>query len=310
MCKQCDALKGEFLFQSPVFRGLFLLPYAHVSFCPSQSGRHEYTELNTGFCTFYIRPPERENTALLKPEKRLHAVILLIFAVKEYAKHVNGKRLKKMINTDPEALNRKSLFSLKAFVKARGIKNVTDEKNMIQQDISFLRWLKIDDEGRSFFICDSVNFEEKTGYITFEFSYDFIERAFKYLMPFPSLFWRLNLHKNLYAPSFLFCICQSLKMNAGKDRALSIGINELIRCSGLVLKVDNSVQQGNQKTRIIKPFERDLNALYDVFSWKYKEPFKGFKEWQNSTILLTAIHDRALLHMVKAKKPLKRKAPS
>ena len=309
MCKQFDALKGDFLFQSPVFRGLFLLPYAHVSSCRSQSGRPEYMELNTGFCKFYIRSLERENITLLKPEKRLHAVILLIFAVKEYAKHVNGKRLKKMINTDPEALNRKSLFSLKAFVKARGIKNVTDEKNMIQQDILFLRGLKISDEDRSFFICELIDFEEKTGNITFKFSYAFIERAFKYLMPLPSLFWRLNLNRHPFSFAFLFVVCQSLKMNAGKDRALSIGINELIRCSGLVSKVDNAVQQGNQKTRIIKPFERDLDALSDVFSWKYKEPFKGFKEWQNSTISLTAIHDRAMLHMVNKKKPIKKKAP-
>ena len=310
MCKQFDTLKGDFLLQSPVFRGLFLLPYAHVSSCRSQSGRSEYTELNTGFCKFYIRSLERENITLLKPEKRLHAVILLIFAVKEYVKHVNGKRLKKMINTDPEALNRKSLFSLKAFVKARGIKNVTDEKNMIQQDILFLRGLKISDEDRIFFICEVFDFEEKTGNITFEFSYDFIERAFKYLMPLPSLFWRLNLNNHPFSSAFLFVVCQSLKMNAGKDRALSIGINELIRCSGLISKVDSALKHRKYSERIIKPFKRDLDALSDVFSWKYKEPFKGFKEWQNSTISLTAIHDRVLLNMVNARKPLKRKDPS
>ena len=309
MCKQFDALKGDFLFQSPVFRGLFLLPYAHVSFCRSQSGRYEYTELNTEFCKFYIKPSEVEATSLLKPEKRLHAVILLIFAVKEYAKHISGKRLKKMINTDPEALNRKSLFSLKAFMKVRDIKNVTDEKNMIQQDILFLRGLKISDGERSFLICDFVDFEEKTGNIKFEFSYDFIERAFKYLMPLPSRFWRLNLNRHPFSFAFLFVVCQSLKMNAGKDRALSIGINELIRCSGLVSKVDSALKHRKHTERIIKPFERDLNALSDVFSWKYKEPFKGFKEWQNSTISLTAIHDRALLHMVNKKRPLKKDAP-
>ena len=285
------------------------MPYAHVSFCRSQSGRHEYTELNTDFCKFYFKPPEREDITLLKPEKRLHAVILLIFAVKEYAKHISGKRLKKMINTDPEALNRKSLFSLKAFVKVRDIKNVTDEKNMIQQDILFLRGLKISNEDRSFFICEFVFFEEKTGNITFEFSYYFIESAFKYLMPVPPLFWRLNLNRHPFSSAFLFIVCQSLKMNAGKDRALSIGINELIRYSGLISKVDSALKHRKYSERIIKPFERDLDALSDVFSWKYKEPFKGFKEWQNSTISLTAIHDRTLLHMVNKKKPLKKDAP-
>ena len=111
----------------------------------------------------------------------------------------------------------------------------------------------------------------RDGIITFTFSQDFYNILLGYpVMPYPPQLWTLNSKRNPNSYYLLRKIAEHKNMNAGKKNEDIISVKTLLASApfipsyGVVTKSDR-----HYDTRIIQPFERDMDALTDTLKWEY-----------------------------------------
>lgn len=111
----------------------------------------------------------------------------------------------------------------------------------------------------------------KNNVIVFDFSEKFKETLSGYpYMHVPPLLWQLNNKRNPNSYYLLRKISELKHMNAGKTNEDLIAVQTLLACSPHFVSYEE-VMAGNKNvtSRIIEPFERDMDALEDALTWEY-----------------------------------------
>ena len=111
----------------------------------------------------------------------------------------------------------------------------------------------------------------RSGIITFTYSADFFSLMLGYpIMPYPQQLWTLNSKRNPNSYYLLRKIAEHKNMNAGKKNEDIISVKTLLAAApfipsfAAVMKSDRHID-----TRIIAPFERDMDALEQTLTWEY-----------------------------------------
>jgi hypothetical protein len=83
-------------------------------------------------------------------------------------------------------------------------------------------------------------------------------------------------------------------MNYNKSNENIIRVGTLLRSTPCIPKYEEIKEKGEITRRIIKPFERDMNAVKDTLSWRYcgpkgtlVDPPVGYWQFVESLILIT-----------------------
>ena len=170
-------------------------------------------------------------------------------------------------------------ISLQDFMNVRGLKDEQEARKQIKEDLGTLSHLRIEfneyRRGRK-----TTNFINvaiigthgiKNNEIVAVFDTAFLELYKTYnVMPYPTLLYRLN---NKYNPnSFYFGrkITEHKNMNYNKPNADIISVEALLNSSPVMPSYDEISKNGRHYAQqIINPFERDMDALEEIFTWEY-----------------------------------------
>ena len=170
-------------------------------------------------------------------------------------------------------------MSLSDYMGARGLKNRQKTKAQVQKDLEVLMnttfsWEEIrrgkTESFRAVNLADSAQIS-RNGDISFTFGSTFFDilRGYPIARISPQL-PRINDHKNPNSFAFLYKISLHKNMNFDKANADTIKVSTLLEAAPAIPTYEE-VMEGNRNLtdRIIEPFERDLNALADSFTWEY-----------------------------------------
>lgn len=171
-------------------------------------------------------------------------------------------------------------LSLEEYMIKRGLKDkkearkqaVEDLENLYNATISFKEKRKKGQQEQDFHdirIIDSKGI--KNGIINVSFGTTFYNILLSYpVMPYPSQLWTLNSKRNPNSFYLLRKISEHKNMNVGKKNEDVIAVKTLLAVAPYlpsyeeVMKADRHLDQ-----RIIKPFERDMDALGSTLTWYY-----------------------------------------
>lgn len=169
---------------------------------------------------------------------------------------------------------------LKDYMELRGLTDVKEARKQVKADLDTLFNVEItftEKRGKGepknwakMRICDAVG-EIKNGVIIFSFGRTFHSLLLNYpLMPYQPEILKINPHKNPNSYYLGRKITELKNMNAGRLSEDTIAVQTLLD-STPELPTYSEVMSGNKNLtdRIIRPFERDLDALEDSFSWEY-----------------------------------------
>lgn len=117
------------------------------------------------------------------------------------------------------------------------------------------------------------NDNKKTA-INFQFTVGFYEELQKTcIMQCPNLLWEINTRKNPASVDFLLKIAEHKNMNFNGNNADIIAVSTLLDATEFIPPVEEVRElDRNILDRIIRPFERDLNALDTALTWCYCYP--------------------------------------
>ena len=184
-----------------------------------------------------------------------------------------------MIVTTEGARSPTVSIELDEYMKKRGLKDKKEARKQVKADLEALYNASIsfkEMRGRK-----ELNFLDmrlisekgiKNGVITFTFGNGFFNLLKGYpIMYYPPALLKINDKRNPYSYALGRKIAEQKNMNAlnaGEGDVISVK-TLLAVCDGLptydeVMETDRAVAR-----RIIEPFERDLNALADSFTWEY-----------------------------------------
>lgn len=181
------------------------------------------------------------------------------------------------INEYAELLDRKDKFSLK--------KQTNIDLQILKNTIIKFNSKK----DYCFYLCDEKTYMEKNK-IVFVLSTDLfnIIRKQKNFLYIPVELFQTNERINPYTYLLYKKIIASKRINCGNDkRENKIKVKELYNYCSTLPKYEHISKTGGQVSqRIIKPLERDLNAI-SILKWNYENiEFKTFEEWLETTIQL------------------------
>lgn len=111
----------------------------------------------------------------------------------------------------------------------------------------------------------------RNGIMTFSFSADFFGIMRNYPpMAYPKLLYRLNSKRNPNSYYLLRKIAEHKNMNIGKKNEDIISVKTLLAAAPFIPSY-NTVTKSDRHydTRIIAPFERDMDALGEAIQWEY-----------------------------------------
>jgi hypothetical protein len=195
------------------------------------------------------------------------------------------------------------VLPLREYMDMRGLSDIKATREQVNRDITALEsisfaykgtgkrsgaWLKVS-------ISGGTVGQVKSGDIIFRFNQDFFNSFREYenkkymYMLFPCEAMRGNIRQNPYKYWLARRIAEHKRMNLGKPNEDIIGVRTLIdSCPNYPTLAD--VMSGNRSVvkRIIKPFERDMNALSDSLNWRYnsKEADEDYDTFINSTVTI------------------------
>jgi hypothetical protein len=194
---------------------------------------------------------------------------------------------------------------LKEYMRMRGLNNVKEARIQANEDLDVLQrihfeipikrgrgrgsTIKVHIFGGTTGLPDETMEPEhmiRKGIIIFRFNEDFYNilriDGEKYLfMPLPSEGMKGNLQH--YPYKFWFCrtIAEHKRMNIGKLNEDVIGVETITKnCPGFPTTAKHIIRD------IIDPFERDLNALENAFTWEYT----GDQPFTNDAFINSSIH--------------------
>ena len=184
--------------------------------------------------------------------------------------------------TESGARSPKVTMPLSVYMEQRGLKDRKEAKKQIVADMEILKNVSISGTERKGGKIQSYGFMNladsgtvsPNGEITFTFGQTFFENVLlqNTVMPYPKQLLKVNSKKNPCSYYFGRKIDEHYNMNYGKPNATTIAVSTLLE--NAPLPSYDEVMAGNKHLteRIIRPFERDLDALSDTLKWEYRTP--------------------------------------
>lgn len=171
------------------------------------------------------------------------------------------------------------ILSLSEYMKRRGLKDRKEARKQLVADLNVLLKTNITwKEKRREIPAGGMNItdiwewnDKKKTTIRYTFTQSFYNILLGYpVMPYPSQLQRLNARKNPNSYYLLRKIAELKNMNVGAEREDIISVKTLLENAPFIPSYDE-VMSGNRNLvdRIIKPFERDMNALSNTLTWHY-----------------------------------------
>ena len=182
--------------------------------------------------------------------------------------------------TESGAKSRDVQITLDKYMEKRELKDRKEARKQVTKDLELLRVSAInfteprkkgEPQGYYKLNISSGAGISKSGVITFSFSDKFYNLLMGYpVMPYPPQLYALNNKRNPNSFYFLRKIAEHKNMNVGKKNEDTISVKTLLSASPYlpaykkVMATDRHLD-----TRIINPFERDMDALADTLKWEY-----------------------------------------
>jgi hypothetical protein len=257
---------------------------------------------------FYILPESKASNQLMKtlPERITNQAQLdlygngqIISKDKDFKLFINGyneiKRIQQtavmlldslLIKATQQGLKDTLVrLPLKEYMGMRGLRDEKETRKQVKRDINALERIRFEYRGtgkqkKDWFNVTLYGGEGITGIvrgnIVFSFSTAYFKNlwfndAGKYLyMYFPRVLLMVNTKDHPYSYALGRKVTEHKRMNVGKLNEDVISVQTLIEvCPNLptydeVMAGDRAIER-----RIIEPFERDMNALELILSWKY-----------------------------------------
>ena len=189
---------------------------------------------------------------------------LLDAAMMKYAESKNGELVISM--------------TLQEYMKLCGLKSETTAHKQVKEDLDILEGLKIEKTGSKGFarirLVGSHIFKNNMITIGLDSIFARIYLSDKFFSTFvaPEIFMLSDKHNpNSYHLGRFVHVHKG--RNLGKPNENIISVRQLLKVCPNLATVDELREKGIGQIRrkIIIPFERDLDALSDVFTWAYKE---------------------------------------
>lgn len=187
--------------------------------------------------------------------------------------------------TERGTKNRTVSLKLSDYMKLRGLKDQKRAREQVEEDLEILFDAYVSFKGDSsrgrrkkdapLDFLDMRILEAKGikgGYFYATFGELFFNGCFSQslVMPYPAQLWAFNNHKNPNSYALLRKIAELKNMNLGKANEDIIAVRTLLAVAPEI-PTYAEVAKGNRNftDRIIGPFERDMNACNDTFTWEY-----------------------------------------
>lgn len=180
-----------------------------------------------------------------------------------------------IIMTATSAKSQDVIITLSEYMERRGLKARKEAKKQVKDDLELLKQINLtfSENARLYFSVYIAQFVgiDRMGNIHFIFNPIFYNLLMQYhIMPYPLQLFTINACKNPNGYPFLRKIAEHKYMNMGKKNENIISIKTLLNVAPDIPPYEK-VMTGNRnvKNRIIKPFERDMNALAETIKWRY-----------------------------------------
>lgn len=169
-------------------------------------------------------------------------------------------------------------MTLDEYMLRRGLRDRKEAKSRLIEDIKALSGARLTWEEKKGKKTESFSFVsvadhgevKRNGDITFTFGQTLFDvmRSYK-VMPYPQQLLTIKTNRFPCAYPFLRKILEFSNMNVGKANADRISVKTLLEVSGLPTYEEVMKGNKNVQSRIIDPFEKNLDALEDTLSWEY-----------------------------------------
>ncbi len=174
--------------------------------------------------------------------------------------------------------NQDVIITLSEYMERRGLKNRKEAKKQVKDDLELLKQINLtfnESERRgahsyfSVYIANFVGISHNA--IRFTFSPIFYQLFSRYsIMPYPLQLLTINVCKNPNSYHLLRKIAEHKHMNNGKKNENIVSVKTLLRASPVIPSYEEVIGTDmHLHQRIIKPFERDMNALAETIRWRY-----------------------------------------
>ena len=171
------------------------------------------------------------------------------------------------------------ILPLEEYMKRRGLKDRKEAKTQAKADMEILRGASFSWEERRGKKTESYSFVNladsgeirRNGDIVFTYGTTFYNILLGYpVMPYPAQLQTLNSKRNPNSYYLLRKIAEHKNMNIGKKNEDIIAVKTLLSVAPFLPTYEEVMETGRQlDQRIIKPFERDMDALETTLSWNY-----------------------------------------
>lgn len=186
-----------------------------------------------------------------------------------------------MLTSEEHCRSEAISFNLTDYMLERGIKDKGEARKQVKRDLKAITASHITYEG------DKYDFNNEFGGLNFVDHYDFKNgnivivwtKAFLTLLqrypirPLHPEMFKLNTHRNPNALYFYNKIAEIKNIRVDKENQNEdiISVKTLLEAAATIPKYEDLKASGNYdfRRRIIDPFERDLDALDNIFTWEY-----------------------------------------
>lgn len=165
---------------------------------------------------------------------------------------------------------------LSEYMELCGLSDAKEARKQVKEDLEALYSLTLSYKGKGkhsldfvdFRLCDSKGIVN--GVIFFNFSRPLYGVLMQYpIMRLPNEYFKLNSKRNPNSSYFLRKISEQKNMNAGTPTADIISVQTLLNSTDELPRYEDIASTGRIDQRIIRPFERDLDALSNILTWEY-----------------------------------------
>lgn len=170
-------------------------------------------------------------------------------------------------------------LSLEEYMNMRGIKSEDRARKQIKEDLAILSHVRFSfkqmrkgKEAKNFLELAIIGtYGIRNGVIEVAFDTVFTELYKEYsIMPYPMQLYRINSNDHPHSYYFLRKIAEHKNMNYDKPNADIIAVRTLLEASPSMPTYEEVSQSDRHyDTRIIKPFEDNMDALDETLTWHY-----------------------------------------
>ena len=165
---------------------------------------------------------------------------------------------------------------LSEYMDLCGLSDAKEARKQVKEDLEALYSLTLSYTGKG---KHSLNFADvrlcdakgiMNGVIFLNFSRPLYGVLMQYpIMRLPNEYFKLNSKRNPNSSYFLRKISEQKNMNAGTPTENIISVQTLLNSTDELPRYEDIASTGRIDQRIIRPFERDMDALSNTLSWEY-----------------------------------------